>query len=70
LIMCATANNHQAAVALNTGELVYFEMDDSGQLNEYQERVDTGANVLSLALGDVPEGRVRFQFLVSGSMIK
>ncbi|RKP05741.1 CPSF A subunit region-domain-containing protein, partial [Thamnocephalis sphaerospora] len=66
LIVCATANNRQAAVALNTGELVYFELDANGQLNEYQERVDTGVNVLSLALGIVPEGRMRFRFLAVG----
>ncbi|KAI9595999.1 mono-functional DNA-alkylating methyl methanesulfonate N-term-domain-containing protein [Syncephalis fuscata] len=63
LIVRATANHRQVVVALNTGELVYFELDEHGQLNEYQERLNTGANVLGLALGEVPDGRVRFQFL-------
>lgn len=68
MIMHATANQRQAAVALNTGEVVYFELDEHGQLNEYQERLNTGSNVLCMALGQVLEGRIRFQFLVSSSL--
>uniref|UniRef100_A0A1I8I1H7 CPSF_A domain-containing protein n=1 Tax=Macrostomum lignano TaxID=282301 RepID=A0A1I8I1H7_9PLAT len=44
------------AIALAGGELVYFEMDAAGQLNEYTERKDMSADVVCMALGRVPPG--------------
>ena len=52
-------------IALTGGELVYFELDNQGQLNEYQERKEMPANVTCLSVGEVPEGRQRSRFLVS-----
>ncbi|WBW74987.1 U2 snRNP-associated protein, WD repeat protein Sap130 [Schizosaccharomyces osmophilus] len=66
LITQSTINDTQIVIALNNGELVYFEMSDDvegGQLNEYQERKTLTANVTALALGPVPEGSKRSNFL-------
>ena len=52
-------------IALTGGELVYFELDNQGQLNEYQERKEMPSNVTCLSVGEVPEGRQRSRFLVS-----
>ena len=36
-------NEQQVAVALSGGEIVYFELDRAGHLNEYQERLELQA---------------------------
>ena len=46
---------------------MYFELDGTGQLNEYQDRKELSAHVLSLSIGPIPEGRVRSKYLVSSS---
>ncbi|KAI1609413.1 pre-mRNA-splicing factor rse1 [Exophiala viscosa] len=65
-IVAATANERQVAVALSSGEIVYFEMDTDGSLAEYDERREMTGTVTCLSLGDVPEGRVRSSFLAVG----
>ncbi|GJE94388.1 DDB1 family protein [Phanerochaete sordida] len=65
-IVCATTNRRQVVVALSSAELVYFELDLEGQLNEYQERKAMGSTVLALSVGEVPEGRQRTPFLAVG----
>lgn len=66
-IIHATCNGYQLAIALNTSQLVYFEVDDEGHLNEYQERVDVpGGGVSCLSIGDLPPGKVRSSFLAIG----
>lgn len=65
-IVRATTNNRQVVIALDTGELVYFEMDNEGQLNEFQDRRPMGANVTCLSVGEVPAGRQRSLFLSVG----
>jgi splicing factor 3B subunit 3 len=52
-------------VALSSAELVYFELDLDGQLNEYQDRKAMGSTVLALSIAEVPEGRQRTPYLVS-----
>ena len=52
--------------ALTGGELVYFDMDPSGQLNEYTERKDMSADVVCMALGNVPAREQRCGFLAVG----
>lgn len=64
-IVAATTNKRQVVVALSSAELVYFELDLDGQLNEYQDRKAMGSTVLALSIGDVPEGRQRTPYLVS-----
>ncbi|KAK7417916.1 pre-mRNA-splicing factor rse1 [Neonectria magnoliae] len=65
-IVAATANAHQVAVALSSGEIVYFEMDGDGSLAEYDEKKEMFGTVTCLSLGDIPEGRLRSSFLAVG----
>ncbi|KAI9057487.1 hypothetical protein FKP32DRAFT_1615311 [Trametes sanguinea] len=66
MIVNATTNKRQVVVALNSGELVYFELDLEGQLNEYQDRRAMGSTILSLSVAEVPEGRQRTPYLAVG----
>lgn len=63
-VVCATTNKRQVVVALSSAELVYFELDLDGQLNEYEDRKAMGSTVLALSVGEVPEGRQRMPYLV------
>jgi splicing factor 3B subunit 3 len=65
-IVAATTNSRQVAVALSSGEIVYFEMDSDGQLAEYEEKKEMTGTVTCLSLGEVPEGRLRSSFLAVG----
>ncbi|KKK13683.1 hypothetical protein P175DRAFT_0503964 [Aspergillus ochraceoroseus IBT 24754] len=65
-IVAAATNERQVAVALSSGEIVYFEMDADGSLAEYDERRQMSGTVTCLSLGEVPEGRVRSSFLAVG----
>lgn len=65
-IVAATTNSTQVAVALSSGEIVYFEMDSDGSLAEYDEKKEMSGTVTCLSLGEVPEGRQRSQFLAVG----
>jgi splicing factor 3B subunit 3 len=65
-IVAATTNSRQVAIALSSGEIVYFETDTDGSLNEYDEKREMTGTVTCLSLGDVPEGRVRSAFLAVG----
>lgn len=64
---CAV-NQRQVVIALTGGELVYFEMDPSGQLNEYTDRKEMSADVICMALASVPSGEQRSRFLAVGLM--
>jgi splicing factor 3B subunit 3 len=66
-IVAATTNKRQVVVALSSAELVYFELDMEGQLNEYQDRKAMGSTVLALSIGEVPEGLQRTKYLVSAT---
>lgn len=65
IVKCAI-NLKQVVIALTGGEIVYFEMDPSGQLNEYTERKDMNCEVICMALGDVPPGEQRCRFMAIG----
>ncbi|KAJ9222055.1 hypothetical protein DTO169C6_5684 [Paecilomyces variotii] len=65
-IVAAASNERQVAVALSSGEIVYFEMDADGSLAEYDEKREMSGTVTCLSLGEVPEGRVRSSFLAVG----
>jgi splicing factor 3B subunit 3 len=65
-IVAAATNERQVAVALSSGEIVYFEMDSDGSLAEYDEKKEMFGTVTCLSLGHVPEGRVRSSFLAVG----
>ncbi|KAF1317873.1 Pre-mrna-splicing factor rse1, partial [Globisporangium splendens] len=62
---CA-ANSRQVVISLAGGEVIYFELNPSGDLAE-KGKLDLGFEVSSLDVGEVPEGRQRFQFLAIGS---
>ena len=66
-IIHATTNQRQVVIALSSGELVYFEIDDEGQLNEYEDRKQIPGAVTALSIAEVPEGRARTDFLAVGS---
>ncbi|KAI8815119.1 CPSF A subunit region-domain-containing protein [Cladochytrium replicatum] len=65
-IVHASCNRRQVVIALSGGELVYFELDSSGQLNEFQERREMASAVTCVAVGPVPEGKQRCRFLAVG----
>ena len=69
LITRCAVNERQVVIALTGGELVYFEMNQTGQLNEYTERKEMGEDVLSIALGPVPPGELRSRFLAVGKIL-
>jgi len=64
-IVKSAVNGRQVAIALTGGELVYFELGLGSTLNELG-RKDMGNDVASLAIGPIPEGRQRSQFMVVG----
>lgn len=65
ILKCAV-NERQIVIALTGNELVYFELDQAGQLNEYTERKEMSADVVCMALGPVPSGEQRSRFLSVG----
>jgi len=65
-IVAATTNSRQVAVALSSGEILYFEMDSDGQLAGFEGKKKMSGTVTCLSLGEVPEGRIRSSFLVVG----
>ena len=62
-IVKSAVNQRQVIIALTGGTIVYFEMDATGQLNEYTDRKDMNANVICMSLANVPEGEQRTRFL-------
>ncbi|KAL0270480.1 UNVERIFIED_CONTAM: hypothetical protein PYX00_007877 [Menopon gallinae] len=64
--MKCAVNQRQVVIALSAGELVYFEMDPTGQLNEYTERKTMPSDVSCMALGNVPPAELRSRFLAVG----
>ncbi|CAH8491836.1 unnamed protein product [Dicrocoelium dendriticum] len=65
IVKCAV-NRRQVVIALTGGELVYFEMDMTGQLNEYTERKEMPTDVICMALGRIPASEQRSRFLAVG----
>jgi splicing factor 3B subunit 3 len=62
-IVAVATNTQQVAIALSSGHLVYFEMDQDGELNEYGESPQMPSGITALSMGEVPEGRQRSPFL-------
>lgn len=60
------SNRLQVVIALNGGELIYFEVDLTGQLMEVEKHEMSG-DVACLDIAPVPEGRQRSRFLAVGS---
>lgn len=66
IIKKCALSERQVVIALSGGEIVYFEMDQSGQLNEYTERKEMSAEVVCMSLGSIPPGHQRSRFLAVG----
>jgi len=65
-IKCASANESQVVIALDGGELIYFEIDPvSGNLTEKKTQ-DMGNDVSCLDVGTVQHGRSRSMFAAVG----
>ncbi|CAM8900822.1 unnamed protein product [Rhodiola kirilowii] len=60
------SNRLQVVIALSGGELIYFEVDLTGQLMEVEKHEMPG-DVACLDIAPVPEGRQRSRFLAVGS---
>lgn len=61
----ASANSRQVAVSLAGGEVVYFELDATGQLME-MKTLDLQQEVSCLDIGEISPGSARASFLVVG----
>ena len=60
-ITACACNRGQAIVALTGGELVYFELDEAGQLLEI-EKIETSSEVVSVDIPPIPDGSLRAKF--------
>ena len=60
-ITACACNRSQAIVALTGGELVYFELDEAGQLLEI-EKIETSSEVVSVDIPPIPDGSLRAKF--------
>ena len=65
IIERASANERQVAIALEGGDVVYFELDAAGMLMEVASK-ELGVAIACLDLGPVPRGRVGSSFLAIG----
>ncbi|KAG0304071.1 Splicing factor 3B subunit 3 [Linnemannia gamsii] len=65
-IVRAATNSQQVVIALTGGELVYFEVDESGNLSESNVRREMSGNVTCLSIQPLPVGRRRVRFLAVG----
>jgi splicing factor 3B subunit 3 len=64
-IQLASVNARQVAISLSGGEIIYFELDEAGQLVE-MGTTDMGREISCLDIGIIPEGRMRSMFLAVG----
>ncbi|KAH8728049.1 CPSF A subunit region-domain-containing protein [Phaeosphaeriaceae sp. PMI808] len=65
IVACAT-NNRQVAIALSSGQILYFECDADGSLAMADEEIALDSTINCLAIPDVPEGSVRAFFMAVG----
>uniref|UniRef100_A0A7S0MU40 DNA damage-binding protein 1 n=1 Tax=Pyramimonas obovata TaxID=1411642 RepID=A0A7S0MU40_9CHLO len=64
-VLKVASNHRQVVLALSGGELVYFEMEITGQLVEVDKKEMSG-EISCLDVSAVPEGRQRAKFLAVG----
>ncbi|KAJ1984548.1 pre-mRNA-splicing factor rse1 [Dimargaris verticillata] len=65
-ILKAAANQRQVVVVLSSGDVIYLELNSSGQLEESEEKANLAEEVTALALAPVPAGRQRCPFVAVG----
>lgn len=63
--VAVASNSRQIVVALSTGELAYYLLQD-GQLTEFSETKDMGVGITSISMADLPEGRLITPYLAVG----
>jgi splicing factor 3B subunit 3 len=64
-VIKAATNEYQVLLALSGGEVIYFEMDNSGRLSE-TEKIETGLDIACVAIGPIPPGKKRARFVAVG----
>lgn len=64
-ITSVSCNQRQVVAALTGYELVYFELDETGQLLE-SEKKDMAGEISSVCIAPIPEGKLRSKFLAIG----
>ena len=64
-ITAVSSNERQVVIALTGYELVYFELDETGQLLE-SEKKDLAGEIASVCIAPLPEGKLRAKFLAVG----
>ena len=64
-ITSVSCNERQVVAALTGYELIYFELDETGQLLE-SEKKDMAGEISSVCIAPLPEGKVRSKFLAIG----
>lgn len=52
-------------IALSGGDILYFELDDTGQLTEVGKK-ELGHEITCLDIAPIPEGKIRSRFLAVG----
>jgi splicing factor 3B subunit 3 len=67
-IVASATNRRQVVVALSSAELVYFELDLEGTLNEYQDWKAMGSTIVALSIAEVPTDRQRTPYLVRSKL--
>ncbi|CAL5225226.1 g8014 [Coccomyxa viridis] len=65
-IKAAASNERQVILALANGEIIYFELTQTGQLLEVEKK-DIAGGVACIDVAPIPEGRQRSRFLAVGS---
>ncbi|RMZ73108.1 hypothetical protein GMOD_00009623 [Pyrenophora seminiperda CCB06] len=65
IVACAT-NNRQVAIALSSGQILYFECAEDYSLSMAETDISLDSTISCLAMPDVPEGRIRAYFLAVG----
>eukprot|EP00923_Selenidium_pygospionis_P001039 GHVN01001572.1.p1 GENE.GHVN01001572.1~~GHVN01001572.1.p1 ORF type:complete len:1229 (+),score=96.51 GHVN01001572.1:8231-11917(+) len=67
-VKTAASNESQLVLALTDGELLYFELDESGTLVETELKKHMGQEVSCVSVQPVPEGRSRASFVAVGGL--
>ena len=65
-IVAAATNQRQVAIALSSGEIYYFELEEDGTLGELEFHPEMSGSVSALSLGRISEGSLRSPFLAVG----
>ena len=61
----ASANPRQVVISLQGGQIIYFQLDEAGNLNEI-ESLDLELEISCLDIGEIPQGRTGSPFIAVG----